>query len=180
MIPEAYRTLANDGSYVMNLGTQRSTFFSQQNEAKRNAAAPDQSTPYGNYWSWNYIHENPEKVESFNWPHAQRHTTFYADKENSYSLAQESLGFNANSEPEKVQTLIPEAYRTTAHTIVPNPAARTAFYADKKGGEQNLAQFDANIEAEKIHTLIPEAYRTLANDGSYVFNLGEQRSTFLA
>jgi hypothetical protein len=36
------------------------------------------------------------------------------------------------------------------------------------------------MEAEKIHTLIPEGYRTLANDGSYVFNLGEQRSTFFA
>jgi hypothetical protein len=34
------------------------------------------------------------------------------------------------------------------------------------------------VEPEKVHTLIPEAYRTLANDGSYVFNLGEQRSTY--
>jgi hypothetical protein len=43
---------------------------------------------------------------------------------------------------------------------------------------ESMVQFDANIEPEKIHTLIPEAYRTTANDGSYVFNLGTQRSTF--
>lgn len=175
LIPEAYRTLANDGSYDFNLGTQRTTFFSQQEQKEAAKTDPNQ---YNNWW-YTYHHEAPEKVESFNWPIAARHTSFYADHKNATSLAQQQSQFDANSAPEKVQTLIPEAYRTTAHTIVPNPEVRTAFYAQKNKDETNV-QFDANIEPEKIHTLIPEAYRSLANDGSYVFNLGEQRSSFFA
>jgi len=62
LIPEAYRTSANDAEYEMNLGTQRSTFFGQQN-------APEQA----------------------------------------------AVQFNAGAEPEKVHTLIPEAYRTSAN-----------------------------------------------------------------
>jgi len=174
MIPEGYRTLANDGSYVMNLGEQRTTFMTQQ-EAKGDPAGNN----YDNYWAWNYTHEAPEKVESFNWPHADRHTTFYADhKKANESLVQQESKFNANSEPEKVQTLIPEAYRTTAHTIVPNPEVRTAFYAEKTGAEQSLTQFDANIAPEKVHTLIPQGYKSLSDNGTYVMNLNEQRTAF--
>jgi hypothetical protein len=153
LIPEAYRTVANDGSYVFNLGEKRTTFFAQ------NPNAP------------------PEKIETHEDPHASHHTTYYGQQ----ALSQ-AEPFNANIEPEKVQTLIPEAYRTQENVINRNPSARTTFYAqdDAKNNTKDgsLIQFDANIEPEKIHTLIPEAYRTLANQGSYVFNLGEQRSTF--
>lgn len=152
LIPEGYRTVANDGSYVFNLGTQRSTFFAQHHED-------------GN---------PPEKVETHEWPHAARHTTYYG-QQNKQSLSQ----FDANIEPEKVQTLIPEAYRTQANVINRNPVSRTTFYA-QENKDNNMVQFDANIEPEKIHTLIPEGYRSLANDGSYQFNLGTQRSTFFA
>jgi hypothetical protein len=126
--------------------------------------------------------QEPEKVESFNWPHAARHTTYYGQNntQNATAPAQALSQFDANGEPEKVQTLIPEAYRTSTNDIVRNPTARTAFYAQEKAKDNNLVQFDANIEPEKIHTLIPEAYRTLANDGSYDFNMGTQRSTFFA
>lgn len=95
-------------------------------------------------------------------------------------MSQQKGDFDANQAPEKVHTLVPESYRTVAHEINPNPAARTTFYAQNQTNatQGSLVQFDANIEPEKIHTLIPEAYRTLANDGSYTFNLGTQRSTF--
>jgi hypothetical protein len=37
MIPEAYRTLANNPKYVMNMGTQRTTFYAQDKDAKKDA-----------------------------------------------------------------------------------------------------------------------------------------------
>lgn len=74
------------------------------------------------YW-WVYHAEAPEKVETFSHPLAQRHTTFYGQKEQALSQ------FNANSEPEKIHTLVPESYRTVATDINPAPSVRTTFYA---------------------------------------------------
>jgi hypothetical protein len=66
----------------------------------------------------------PEKVETHEWTHAPKHTTYYGQQ----NLSQQ--GFDANTQPEKVQTLIPEAYRTTGHVINKfNPEVRTTFYA---------------------------------------------------
>jgi hypothetical protein len=163
LIPEAYRTTANDGRYVFNLGEQRTTFYAQES---------DPSGP-------------PEKIEHHEDPHAHHHTTYYAQNisnSTQQALTQAEPAFNANIEPEKIETLIPEAYRTQPNVIVRNPDRRTAFYAQNNTNAtaSNLVQFDANIEPEKIHTLIPEAYRTTANDGRYVFNLGEQRTTFFS
>ena len=116
---------------------------------------------------------------------------------------QQLTQFDANQEPEKVQTLIPEAYRKVSNDVIRNPLQRTTFYAQqpekveypdalnhskyhttyygqKNADDDELVQFNANIEPEKIHTLIPEAYRTVANADDYIMNLGEQRSTFYA
>jgi hypothetical protein len=125
----------------------------------------------------------PEKIETHEDPHAHHHTTYYAQNNTNSSqpaLIQIAEPFNANIEPEKIETLIPEAYRTQPHAITRNPERRTTFYVQNatNASSSSFVQFDANIEPEKIHTLIPEAYRTTANDRSYVFNLGTQRSTF--
>jgi len=90
-------------------------------------------------------------------------------------------GFDANREPEKIQYLVPEAYRKTPHVINKfAPERRTTFYAQENDPKTSkLVMFDpSGEEPEKIQTLIPEAYRTLANQGKNVFNLGTQRSTF--
>lgn len=112
-------------------------------------------------------------------------TTFYSQK--GQALAQgegEGEGFNAGGEPEKIHTLIPEAYRNTANNKddVLNLGEKRSTFFSQQSTPDNAAnvQFDAGIEPEKIHTLIPEAYRNSANDKEDLLNLGEKRSTFYA
>lgn len=128
------------------------------------------------YW-WNV--QPPEKVEQLSVPHAQHRTTYYSQHNLAQAQGPVASGWDANREAEKVNFLIPEAYKDTPSVLNRNAPRRTTFYAQtqddaKEGG------FNANIEPEKIHTLIPEAYRTSANNGKDVFNLGNQRTTFYA
>jgi hypothetical protein len=133
LIPEGYRTAANNGNYVLNLGNQRTTFFAQGDDAA--PAAPEAA--------------GPEKVESFSWTHAARHTTFYGQNDsnataqalvhnaNATNASQPATAlaqsdFDANQEPEKIHTLVPESYRSVANDIIRNPTQRTAFYAQEK------------------------------------------------
>ena len=50
----------------------------------------------------------PEKIEHHQIPHSNSRTTYYGQQN---QLSQAKGDFNANQEPEKIQTLIPEAYR---------------------------------------------------------------------
>jgi hypothetical protein len=98
------------------------------------------------------------------------------DKECHFTFNNDSMmqyDFDPNSPPEKIET----------HED-PHAHHHTTYYAQNNTNSSQPAliqiaePFNANIEPEKIETLIPEAYRTTANDRSYVFNLGTQRSTF--
>lgn len=59
LIPEAYRTEANKGGFVLNMGNQRTTFYGQQ-QSKADPPKDEKKATV----------EAPEKVETFNWPHA--------------------------------------------------------------------------------------------------------------
>jgi hypothetical protein len=123
----------------------------------------------------NYPEANaaPEKIEHHAMPHSNARTTYYGQH-----MSQQK--FDANGEPEKLQTLIPEAYRNHVTPLNRNAPLRTTFYSQVRSAGEGGDSFNTNIEPEKLQTLIPEAYRTTANAGDYVFNLGEQRSTFFA
>jgi len=80
--------------------------------------------------------------------------------------------FDANQAPEKIHTLLPEAYRTFANSNNNDfnlGTQRTTFYAQQ--------QFDANQEPEKVHTLVPESYRYVPTD---ITRNPRQRTTFYA
>ena len=142
-----------------------------------------------------YENGPPEKVETFNPPRSNHHTTFFHQAPPTQTIGKETKNdspnqiasqqtmaqakFDPNSEPEKIHTLVPESYQHTPTEIVNNPHQRTTFY-DQQPSEGDFVQFDANQEPEKIHTLIPESYRTLSNDEGYFQNLGTQRTAFFA
>ena len=70
LIPEAYRTSANDGQYAFNLGTQRTTFYAQGRDPN----------------------DAPEKIETHEDPHSSHHTTYYA--QNLTNGTQQALSQN--------------------------------------------------------------------------------------
>lgn len=63
MIPEAYRTLANSKGYVMNLGTQRSTFNLQLDEENMNTESVRYDEKNG-LWRTNEFVMTEDNLES--------------------------------------------------------------------------------------------------------------------
>lgn len=142
MIPEAYRTLANSPKYAMNMGTQRTTFYAQGDDKKKDKEEKEEPI----------IPTEPEKVQQFDYARSRTRTSYYGQNQAQTQAKQEAppkkavkvaSGFDANIPPEKVQYLVPESYRKTGHVINKfKPEKRTTFYVQQtKPVDKKLVMF---------------------------------------